>query len=337
MNASTELNSVPAWDDDDESADYNSAGPLLPAQRYVLPIEWAGWRLDQVLAKLYPDFSRSRLQTWVKAGQVQLNGKLAQSKLRINGGEQLDVAALSLPASTEHAPENIALDIVFEDEHILVLNKPAGLVVHPGHGNERGTLLNGLLHHAPDLATLPRAGIVHRLDKETSGLMVVAKTLLAQTSLVRQLQAHEVGRHYWALVHGHVLRPGKVDARIARHPSQRIKMAVSPGGREAVTHYRPVQHWAHCTWIECRLETGRTHQIRVHLNHIGHPLLGDPVYGARRPHVNLPPFARQALHAFRLGLTHPQTGEACEWSVPLPADFSALLTQLGTPLKKEDV
>ena len=228
------------------------------------------------------------------------------------------------------AAEAIALDIVHEDAALLVLNKPAGLVVHPGSGNWQGTLLNGLLHHHPPLAGIPRAGIVHRLDKDTSGLLVVAKTLEAQTDLVRQLQARTVVRKYLALVYGEVARDGKVDAPIGRHLTQRTRMAVTEHGRAARTHYRVLERYAKATLLECSLDTGRTHQIRVHLQAIGHPLVGDPVYRAGRGAAPGPlaSFKRQALHAYRLGLVHPASGAAMQWEVPLPADMRALLDTL---------
>ena len=331
MNAFTATNPDPVWDDDDDADDYNSAAnvqTVIPPSETVLSPTDAGMRLDQVLSMRYPEFSRSRLQSWLQAGQILVNGSPAPAKLRVRGDETLTVSAITLPVESAHNAEAIPLEIVFEDAHLLVLNKPAGLVVHPGHGNHSGTLLNALLHHSPDLATLPRAGIVHRLDKDTTGLMVVAKTLQAQTDLVRQLQARTVSRHYWALVQGLVKLPGTISEPIGRHPHQRTKMAVTPGGRGAVTHFRVVKHFAHATWLACKLETGRTHQIRVHLAHIGFPILGDPVYGPRHPHRDLPPFHRQALHAFSLGLLHPETGEMLEWTAPLPNDFAKLLTQV---------
>jgi 23S rRNA pseudouridine1911/1915/1917 synthase len=230
----------------------------------------------------------------------------------------------------QDAPEDIPLPIVFEDASILVIDKPAGLVVHPGNGNATGTLMNALLHHAPELAQVPRAGIVHRLDKETAGLMVVAKTLTAQTDLVRQLQARTVKRHYLALVHGKVGAGGTVDAPLGRHPVQRTKMAVlKHGGKEARTHYTAEERFERCTLVECRLDTGRTHQIRVHMASIGHPLVGDPVYGkAKSGDARLDAFPRQALHAWRLALVHPASGEAMQWESPLPADFAQLLESL---------
>lgn len=258
-----------------------------------------------------------------------LDGEARDAKHKVWGGERLAVHEPEPEAVLAERPEDIALDIVFEDEHILVLNKPAGLVVHPGSGNWSGTLLNALLHHVPSLDTVPRAGIVHRLDKETSGLMVVAKTLPAQTDLVRQLQARSVGRHYFALVHGEVSAAGSVDAPIGRHPTQRTRMAVVEGGRDARTHYVIRERFGSATLVECKLETGRTHQIRVHMASIGHPLVGDPVYGKRRSgDAVLDAFARQALHAFRLGLLHPSSRQSMQWEAPLPQDFDGLLHSL---------
>lgn len=290
----------------------------------------AGQRLDVCLAALLPEYSRSRLQAWVRKGLLRIDHEICEdTKRKLNGGEALCLEAELDPQRLAYAPEDIPLAVVFEDAHLLVINKPAGLVVHPGSGNWTGTLLNALLAYSPALAELPRAGIVHRLDKETSGLMVVAKTLMAQTDLVRQLQARTVKRHYAAIVMGHPSARGTVDEPIDRHPVQRIKMAVVQGGREARTHYRLQERLQGASWLECELETGRTHQIRVHMAHIGHPLVGDPVYGGRKL---LPPpaglFARQALHAFQLGLIHPQSGEACVWKIPLPDDMLALISGL---------
>jgi 23S rRNA pseudouridine1911/1915/1917 synthase len=258
---------------------------------------------------------------------------MSDVRRKVHGGERLEMEiAPEMPDGLEEATaEDIALAIVFEDEDLLVLDKPAGLVVHPGNGNRSGTLMNALLHHAPALAFVPRAGIVHRLDKDTSGLLVVAKTLTAQTSLVRQLQARTVGRHYLALVHGALVRGGEVDAPIARHPVQRTKMAVIGRGRAALTRYAVRERLEAATLVECRLETGRTHQIRVHMTHLGHPLVGDPVYGPRRvADPLLAGFGRQALHAFRLELVHPSSNEAMRWFSPLPEDFSSLLRILGS-------
>jgi 23S rRNA pseudouridine1911/1915/1917 synthase len=281
-------------------------------------------RFDQALAQALPDYSRSRLRQWIDAGQVTLDGRPADPTRRIRGGEAVVVAATPDPKEIAYAPEAIALSIVHEDATLLVLDKPAGLVVHPGSGNWQGTLLNALLHHAPELAGVPRAGIVHRLDKDTSGLLVVARTLAAQTDLVRQLQARTVRREYLALAAGDLARGGTVDAPIGRHPSRRTTMAVVATGRPARTHYAVAERFGNATLLSCRLETGRTHQIRVHLASLGHPLVGDPAYGRKGPLA----FPRQALHAFRLGLIHPLTREECAWESPLPADFAGLLALL---------
>jgi len=295
-----------------------------------VPSDCAGLRLDQTLARLLPEHSRSRLQSWLKQGFISVDGQPRDAKSRVWGGERLSVSEPPADECTAGMPEAIALRIVHEDEAILVLDKPAGLVVHPGSGNWSGTLLNALLHHAPQLAGIPRAGIVHRLDKDTSGLMVVAKTLTAQTELVRQLQARTVRRHYYALVAGRVAASqGIVDAPIGRHPVQRTRMAVVPAGRHAVTHYFVRELFSAATLIECRLETGRTHQIRVHMRHLGHPLIGDPLYGTRRvADGTMRDFPRQALHAFRLGLNHPATGGEIFWQAELPEDVATLLERL---------
>lgn len=295
----------------------------------TVPPECAGLRFDAALARLLPGHSRSRLQAWLKDGLILLDGARAEAKQKVHGGERVRIAAPPEPGSAD-APEDIPLPIVYEDAALIVIDKPAGLVVHPGSGNASGTLMNALLHHAPALAGVPRAGIVHRLDKETSGLMVVAKTLEAQTDLVRQLQARSVKRHYLALVHGQPSATGSVDAPLGRHPVQRTRMAVvRQGGKAARTHYVSRERIGRCTLVECRLETGRTHQIRVHLASIGHPLVGDPVYGkAKSGDVWLDAFPRQALHAFRLALVHPVSGEEMAWESPLPADFAALLEAL---------
>ena len=286
-------------------------------------------RLDAALARLLPEHSRSRLQAWLKDGLILLDGANADAKRKVWGGERIRIAVPPAPTFA-NAAEDIALPIVFEDDALIVIAKPAGLVMHPGNGNASGTLMNALLHHAPALAGLPRAGIVHRLDKETSGLLVVAKTLTAQTALVRQLQARTVTRHYLALVHGQVTANGTVDAPLGRHPVQRTKMAVvRQGGKEARTHYSVKERFARATLLECRLETGRTHQIRVHMASIKHPLVGDPAYGKTKSgNATLDAFPRQALHAFRLALIHPDSGVALAWEAPLPADFAALLEQL---------
>jgi 23S rRNA pseudouridine1911/1915/1917 synthase len=301
---------------------------------FVVPPECAGMRFDQALAKLMPEYSRSRLQDWIEQGQATLGGAATTAKQKVWGGEAVAVLPQAHPSELPHQPEDIALDIVYEDDSMLVIDKHVGLVVHPGSGNWEGTLLNALLHHAPRLAEVPRAGIVHRLDKDTSGLMVVAKTLTAQTALVRQLQARSVKREYLALVWGELRRDGTVDAPIGRHPTQRVKMAVVEGGKPAVTHYHVEESFPGCTLVRCRLETGRTHQIRVHMAHIGHPLVGDSVYlkGVQRcpPQLRelLHGFPRQALHATRLALQHPVSGERVEWHAPLPQDFEQLLQRI---------
>jgi 23S rRNA pseudouridine1911/1915/1917 synthase len=266
--------------------------------------------------------------------QVRVDGEFATSKQKVWGGETLEVLPQVPPADQPYLAEDIALDIVYEDAALLVISKAVGLVVHPGSGNWEGTLLNALLHYAPQLAEVPRAGIVHRLDKDTSGLLVVAKTIPAQTALVRQLEARSVQREYLALVHGELARAGKVNAPIGRHPTQRVKMAVVESGKAAVTHYEIEKKFPSCTLLRCRLETGRTHQIRVHLARIGHPLVGDSVY-LKGPQKCVPQlralltgFPRQALHATRLALEHPVSGERVEWYVPLPKDMQQLLQEI---------
>jgi 23S rRNA pseudouridine1911/1915/1917 synthase len=296
----------------------------------TLPADAAGARFDAALARALPQFSRSRLRAWIDAGRVAVDGAPADPTRRVRGGERVVVQAEADPRELAYAPEAIAISIVHEDRTLLVIDKPPGLVVHPGSGNWDGTLLNALLHHAPELSGVPRAGIVHRLDKDTSGLMVVAKTLTAQTALVRQLQARTVTREYIALAVGDIARGGTVDAPIGRHPSRRTRMAVVATGRAARTHYDIVERYGSATLLRCRLETGRTHQIRVHLASIGHPLVGDPAYGRRGP----VPFARQALHAARLALVHPLTGLACAWEAPPPPDLRDLIAGLRTPVAR---
>ncbi|MBI3221567.1 MAG: 23S rRNA pseudouridine(1911/1915/1917) synthase RluD [Nitrosomonadales bacterium] len=324
-----------------EADDGDSLEPL-DALLLTVPDACAGMRFDQVLAKLLPEYSRSRLQAWIAAGQVSLNGGSAAAKQKVWGGEQIAVVEQTHPEQLAYAPEDIPLDIVYEDDALLVINKPVGLVVHPGSGNWQGTLLNALLHYAPQLDGVPRAGIVHRLDKDTSGLLVVAKTLIAQTALVRQLQARSVKREYLALVWGEVRHAGRVDQPIGRHPAQRVKMAVVESGKPAVTHYQVEAGFPSCTLLRCRLETGRTHQIRVHMAYLGHPLVGDSLYlhGPRKCIAPLREllhgFPRQALHASRLALVHPLNGEQMEWHVPLPADMQLLLRQIREALHEPD-
>ncbi len=301
-----------------------------------VPETAAGKRLDQVLAALFPQFSRSRLQQWTRQGQVRVDGAAATVRQRVLGGEAVEIRA-RLEDEADVKPQALDLDIVHQDAQVLVINKPAGLVVHPAAGNREGTLQNGLLYLDPGLASVPRAGIVHRLDKDTSGLMVVARTLEAHTSLVAQLQARSVSRHYLALVHSELTAGGTIEAPIGRHPKDRLRMAVVESGKPAVSHYRVVERFAAHTLVEVRLETGRTHQIRVHMAHIHCPLVGDPVYGGRlritrgaspRLREALQGFRRQALHARRLAFVHPGSGEEVAWEAGPPADFTALLDVL---------
>ena len=304
--------------------------------RATVPDELAGQRLDQALAVLFPDYSRSRLQGWIRAGQVRVDGLELRPRDKVEGGEQVVLSAV-LEDETRAAPEAIRLEILYEDEEILVLDKPAGLVVHPGAGNANGTLVNALLHHRPELRILPRAGLVHRLDKDTSGVMVVACTPGAHSALVRQLEERTVKRQYEAVCAGVMTGGGTVDAPIGRHPVDRIRMAIREGGREAVTHYRVAARFRGHTHVLCRLETGRTHQIRVHMASIRHPIVGDPVYGGRLavPRGATPAliealrgFRRQALHAAQLELVHPASGALVHFEAPLAADFQALLEAL---------
>ena len=296
-----------------------------------------GQRLDQALAQLFPDFSRTRLKNWIESGRVLVDGRALRPKDVVAGGEIVQVDPL-VEAVVELAPEPIALDIVHEDEAIFVINKPAGLVVHPGAGNPRSTLQNALLHRDPALAVLPRAGIVHRLDKGTSGLLVVARTDAAHSRLVKALAGHEVERVYEAVAIGVMTAGGTIDAPIDRHPVDRLRMAVRGNGREAVTHYRVIERFRAHTHVRVELETGRTHQIRVHLAHAGFPLVGDAVYGKRlvmpktpspRAEAALRGFHRQALHAARLAFVHPASGERVEFKAPLPADLRELVGALS--------
>jgi 23S rRNA pseudouridine1911/1915/1917 synthase len=292
-----------------------------------VPEAFAGLRLDKALARMFPEHSRNRLQKWLKDGQVSLDSRSAKPKQKIWGGERIEIRPEPDPSQRPHRAERIALDIVHEDDDILVINKPAGLVVHPGNGNWNGTLLNALLHHSPALAALPRAGIVHRLDKDTSGLLVVAKTLEAYTALVRQLQARTVKREYLALVHGTVRAGGEVSAPVGRDPRNRTRMAVVATGRRALTRYKVARRFASASLLECSLDTGRTHQIRVHMQSLGHPLVGDPVYRRGRG-AESTKLKRQALHAARLEFTHPASGARRRFEAPLPEDFALLLEAL---------
>jgi 23S rRNA pseudouridine1911/1915/1917 synthase len=306
-----------------------------------VPDELAGQRLDQALARMFPDYSRSRLKAWLLGGSVLVDGATWRPRDRVHGGETVVVTA-SADTAVRAEPEAMQLDVVFEDDDLLVINKPAGLVVHPGAGNASGTLLNGLLAHAPQLESLPRAGIVHRLDKDTSGLLLVAKSIPAHTALVRDLADRSISRRYLAICNGVLTGGGTIDAAIGRHAVDRTRMAVRENGRPAVTHYTVIERFRAHTYVNVLLETGRTHQIRVHFAYRRHPLVGDPVYGGR---LALPAgasdalrdalraFRRQALHAARLDLRHPSAGgEALTFEVPPPADFQSLLQTL-----REDV
>jgi 23S rRNA pseudouridine1911/1915/1917 synthase len=304
----------------------------------TIPLELAGERLDRVLVEMFPEYSRSRLARWIKSGEVRVDGASARVRQPVHGGEQVALCA-DLEPEVALRPQPIDLDIRHQDADLIVLVKPAGLVVHPGAGNPDGTLLNALLHHDPSLANLPRAGIVHRLDKDTSGLMVVARSLVAHTALVAMLSRHDVERCYEAVVTGALIAGGSVDAPLGRHPRDRLRQAVQPtgSGKRAITHYRLRERYRAHSLIACRLETGRTHQIRVHMAHAGHPLVGDPLYGG---HLKLPPaasetlaatlrgFHRQALHAERLAFAHPVTGSAMEFKASRPDDMQALVDAL---------
>jgi 23S rRNA pseudouridine1911/1915/1917 synthase len=305
----------------------------------TVPVAAAGRRFDQSLAEMFPDYSRSRLTGWIKEGKVTLDGAVVAPRHLVRGNERVVLEA-ELEAEVDAQPEAIALSIIHEDADLMVIDKPVGLVVHPGAGNPAGTMLNALLHHDPALAEIPRGGIVHRLDKDTSGLMVVAKTLAAQTALVGMLSRHEVHRQYEAVVLGTLVAGGTVDEAIGRHQHDRLKQGVRDvemGGKEAVTHYRVRERFRAHTVLQCNLETGRTHQIRVHLSHIGHPLVGDPLYGngLRLPRGAsqllidaLRGFRRQALHAEKLAFEHPVTGHYLAFESPRPADQEALLEAL---------
>jgi 23S rRNA pseudouridine1911/1915/1917 synthase len=309
---------------------------LLETRAASVPESAAGRRFDAVVAELFPEFSRSRLSLWIKSGDLLLDGRVVRGRDPVRGGESVSLTAV-LDVQTQAEAEDIALDVLFEDAHVIVLNKPAGLVVHPGAGNPSGTLVNALLHLDPMLVALPRAGIVHRLDKDTSGVMVVARSLPAHTSLVAQLSARGVHRQYLAIVVGALVSGGTATGSIDRHPHDRVRMAVRDDGREAVTHYRLRERFRAHTALECRLETGRTHQIRVHMAHLKHPIVGDPVYGGalKLPKGATPEliealrgFRRQALHAETLEFAHPITGEPVRATAPVPADMLQLLHAL---------
>ena len=304
--------------------------------RDKVPMELAGGRLDQVAARMFPDYSRSLIQEWVRSGALVVDGVQQKPRYKLSGSELIEINA-TLEEQGDWQPQQIGLDIRYEDEDLLVLNKPAGLVVHPAAGHPDGTLVNALLYHAPDLATLPRAGIVHRLDKDTTGLLVVAKSIRAHKGLIEQLQARQMGREYEAVVMGVMTGGGSVDESIGRHPRQRKKMAVSSSGKDALTHYGIIKRFRAHTHLKLRLESGRTHQIRVHMAHLRYPIVGDQTYGGR---LKLPrgagvelveflrAFPRQALHARRLQLQHPVSGEQLQWEVEIPADMQMLINLL---------
>ena len=307
--------------------------------------QFAGQRLDAALASMFPEYSRSRLQQWIREGHVLLDGMVVKPRTKLTGDETLEMTVHLDQRSDEAQPQAIPLDIVFEDEDIIVLNKPAGLVVHPAAGHADGTLVNALLHFDAELARVPRAGIVHRLDKDTTGLMVVARNLRSHKHLVDELQSRRMQREYQAIVHGVITAGATVDAPIGRHARDRVRMCVRDDGKPATTHYRVITRFREHTHVQLKLESGRTHQIRVHMHYIRHPLIGDPVYGGRQ---RLPPqadseliellrgFRRQALHAFRLSLVHPTSGQQLSWKSPLPDDMVQLLAALDQDMHKHD-
>lgn len=303
----------------------------------IIPEDHAGLRLDRSLAQLFPEYSRARIQAWIVSQQVTVNGICQVSKFNVSGGENIELIPVQNDENQQHLPENIALDIKYEDDDLLVINKPAGLVVHPGAGNSKGTMMNALLYHSENLGKLQRAGIVHRLDKDTSGLMVVAKSVQAHTKLVQMLQEHEVIRKYYALVRGQIISGGSIDSPIGRHPHDRTKMAISDKGKEARTHFIVKEKFKRHTLVEVSLETGRTHQIRVHFSAKNYPLVGDYVYAPRVQKVaNVPEelneclckFPRQALHAFELSFMHPVTEKEMTWQSEIPGDMQELLSTL---------
>lgn len=309
----------------------------------TIPAENAGQRLDQVLADLLSEYSRTRIKDWIETGQILVNGGQLRPKDKVLGGERVEVSA-TLAQAIAVAPQSIALEIVHQDRHVLVINKPAGLVVHPGAGNAAGTLQNALLHFDPELVHLPRGGIVHRLDKDTSGLLVIARTLEAHTALVRALEVHDVEREYEAICVGVMTAGGTVDAPLGRHPVDRLRQAIRSDGRESVTHYRVIHRYRGHTHVRIQLETGRTHQIRVHMAHIKYPLVGDRVYGGRlllpkgaTPELieQIRGFKRQALHAARLAFEHPVSGKPIECTAATPVDMRALLDALATDARQK--
>lgn len=300
-----------------------------------IPETLAKQRLDVALSQIFPDYSRNQIQQWIRDGYVQLNDKIVQKpRHEVTAGQTVVITA-TMNENTEWEAQAIPLTIIYEDDTIIIVNKPVGLIVHPGAGNPDQTLVNALLHHEPALSLIPRAGIIHRLDKETSGLLVIAKTLAAHNALIKQMQARDIEREYRAVVHGHIISGGTINLPMGRHPTQRTKMAVRETGKEAITHYRVLEHFREHTFLAVKLETGRTHQIRVHFSHYNYPIVGDPAYGKRGqyqyPELSqaaqdaLNGFKHQALHAYKLALTHPATKKRMEWKAPLPADMEHLL------------
>ncbi len=305
--------------------------------KIIIPERFAGQRIDTALSDMLPDYSRSKISSWVRSGMATIKGKPFKPKDKADGEEVVTLSIIKEP-SVEWSAENIKLDIVYQDEDIIVVNKPPGLVTHPGSGNWTGTLANALLHYDSGLQNLDRAGIVHRLDKNTSGLMVVARSEVAQKYLSEQIQEHQVSREYSAIVYGHMISGGTIDEPIGRDPKDRIKQAVVDNGKIALTHYRVIDRFSHHTHVKAVLETGRTHQIRVHMSHIGHPLVADPMYGGRLRFPKkadeklkdaLKGFNRQALHSRKLALKHPVSGELMSWEAPLPKDLQQLLEVLS--------
>lgn len=308
----------------------------------ILTEEFSGKRLDVVLAALFPEYSRSRLKLWIDQGQVLINGNIAKPKNKVIGNEELQLSVQTIESEQDCVAENIPLNIIHQDADIIVINKPAGLVVHPAAGHYTGTLQNALLYFDETLAGVPRAGIVHRLDKDTTGLMVVARNLTSHKYLVDQIQQHEVVREYQAVVHGVMTGGGIVDKPIGRHPHDRLKMAVRENGREAITHYRLQERFREHSHVNVQLETGRTHQIRVHLSHLRHAIVGDPIYAGRQRIpagastellAYLQAFKRQALHAWRLSFEHPGSGEEVTYEAPIPEDMQKLIALLHIDLQ----
>ena len=312
----------------------------------VLTEKFAGKRLDVVVAELFSDYSRSRLKIWIEQGQVLVNGEKAKPKTKMSGDEEVQLTIQTIESETDCEAEDIPLNIVYQDDSLIVINKPVGMVVHPAAGHYTGTLQNALLYYDESLAAIPRAGIVHRIDKDTTGLMVVARNLSAHKYLADQIQKHEVVREYQAIVHGVLTGGGMIDQPIGRHPRDRIKMAVRENGREAITHYRLLERFREHSHIKVQLETGRTHQIRVHMSHMRHPIVGDPVYAGRQRIpagsgadllTYLQSFKRQALHAWRLNFIHPEHGDEVSYEAPLPGDMLQLISLLQADVQAHDI